>query len=70
MELITAFDNLGFFSLFGLVVVIVVVIPNFVFAKKGRETKLDDIDTAGVMASFLEVVSRIGLTLALVLMRF
>ncbi|MCI8347842.1 MAG: hypothetical protein HFE74_00195 [Firmicutes bacterium] len=70
MELITAFDNLGFFSLFGLVVVIVVVIPNFVFAKKGRETKLDDIDTAGVMASFLEVVSRIGLTLALILMRF
>ena len=59
---------MSFFSPLGLAAVIIVLIPNFVFAKKGQETRLDDVDTAGVMASFLEVVSRICLTLALVLM--
>lgn len=63
------FESMKFFSLYGLAAVIIVIIPNFAFAKKGRETRLDDVDTAGVMASFLEVVSRICLTLALVLMR-
>ena len=69
MSLLMGFESMKFFSLYGLAAVIIVIIPNFAFAKKGRETRLDDVDTAGVMASFLEVVSRICLTLALVLMR-
>lgn len=67
MTLLAGFENMKFFSPYGLAAAVIILIPNFAFAKKGRETRLDDVDTAGVTASFLEVVSRICLTLALIL---
>lgn len=66
MGVLIEFENMKFFSLLGLAAALIVVIPNFAFAKRGRETRLDDVDTAGVLASFLEVVSRLCLTLALI----
>lgn len=70
MKLITAFGSMRFFSAFGLLSAVVILLPNFVFAKKKHQARLEDIDTAGTMVSFLEVISRIFLTLSLILMKF
>ena len=67
MNLLIQWESMEFFSWIGIFAVRIIIIPNFAFAKKGRQTRLDDVDTAGYFASFLEVVSRICLTLALIL---
>ncbi len=70
MEALITFEGLKFFSLWGLIVCIIIILPNFTFAKKGQATKLDDIDTASTKICFLEVFSRLGLTVCLIALRF
>ena len=70
MALLDGFDGLKFFSLYGLLAAVIIVIPNFIFAKKGQETRPDDLDNAGAKVSMIEFLSRIALTIVLVCMRF
>lgn len=70
MALLNGFEGMKFFSLYGLLAVFIVVIPNFAFAKKGQETRPDDVDTAGAGISALELVSRLVINIVLVCMRF
>lgn len=70
MALLDGFDGLKFFSLYGLIAAVIVVIPNFIFAKKGQDTRPDDLDNAGARVCTIELISRIALSIVLVCMRF
>lgn len=65
-----AFSEMKFFSVYGLIAVLIIVIPNFIFAKKGQNDRPDDIANAGTANSFVEFLSRLALNIVLVAMRF
>lgn len=72
-QFIDAFFTLkgvSFFSLWGLLAAVIILLPNFTFAKKAADTKLDDIETASTTVCLWEVLSRISITLALIFMEF
>ena len=54
MALFNEFTNMHFFSLPGLIAVIVIIIPNLLFMKKAQATKPDDLETAGIKVSRME----------------
>ena len=70
MALFQNFTNGHFFSLYGLIAVILAVIPNFIFLKKAQSTKPDDIDTAGIKVVRMEFWGRFFLNIALALMGY
>lgn len=70
MALFDGFEGLKFFSLYGLIAAVIIVIPNFIFAKKGQATRPEDLDTAGAGVCTLELLSRTVLSIVLVCMRF
>lgn len=65
-----SFKGLTFFSLLGLAASVVILLPNFLFAKKAAATKLDDIETASEAVCLWEVLSRITITATLIFMEF
>lgn len=70
MALFNEFTNMHFFSLPGLIAVIVIVIPNLLFMKKAQATKPDDLETAGIKVSRMEFWSRLMLNFVLPLMGY
>ena len=67
------FDNFSkghFFSPYGLVAVIIVVIPNLLFMKKASKTRPDDIDTASIKVVRMEFWSRLFLNIILPLIGY
>ena len=70
MVLFDEFLKGHFFSLPGLIAVILIVIPNLLFMRKAQETKPDDLDTAGIKVSRMEFWSRFMLNIVLPLMGY
>ena len=70
MALFNEFTNMHFFSLPGLIAVIVIIIPNLLFMKKAQATKPDDLETAGIKVSRMEFWSRLMLNFVLPLMGY
>lgn len=70
MILLTALGDMHFFSLYGLIAVIIAIIPNLLFMKKAQSTRPTDINTPGAQVSFFEFSSRFLLNFALVLVEF
>jgi len=62
--------GVGFFSLPGLVAAFIILLPNFTFARKAAATKLDDIETASTTVCLWEVLSRISITIFLIVLEF
>lgn len=58
-----------FFSVYGLIGVILLLIPNFIFAKKGPNNRPDDLATCGATVCLVELLSRIALTIVLIVLR-
>lgn len=69
LEILFNFDQMKFFSVFGLAVVILSLLPNFVFAKKKHLGKTDDIDTCGAGVCLLQLVSGFLMNTALICVR-
>lgn len=69
MDTLFDFSAIRFFSVYGLLAVILSVLPNFFFARKEQKNRLDDVATCGVGICFLEFFSRIILTVVLVFIR-
>lgn len=69
IELLFDFDQMKFFSVFGLAVVILSLVPNFVFAKREHLGKTDDIDTCGAGVCLLQIVSGFLMNTALICVR-
>lgn len=63
-------EGVKFFSVWGLLAALIVLLPNFTFAKKAAATKLDDIETASTTVCLWEVLSRISITIFLIVLRF
>ncbi|MBR5740714.1 MAG: hypothetical protein IKX81_05380 [Firmicutes bacterium] len=70
MVLFDEFLRGHFFSLPGLIAVILIVIPNLLFMRKAQETKPDDLDTASIKVSRMEFWSRLMLNFALPLLGY
>ena len=70
MAIFEEFTNMHFFSLPGLIAVIVIIIPNLLFMKKAQATKPDDLETASIKVSRMEFWSRFMLNFALPLMGY
>ncbi len=70
MALFNEFTNMHFFSLPGLIAVILIVIPNLLFMRKAQETKPDDLETASLKVSRMEFWSRFMLNFVLPLMGY
>ena len=70
MALFQNFTNGHFFSLYGLIAVILIVIPNFIFLRKAQKYKPDDIETAGIKVVRMEFWGRFFLNIALVLLGY
>ena len=56
MDILLEFSQIKFFSLYGLIAAIVILIPNFAFAKKGQKNRPDDVDSCGAGICFLELL--------------
>ena len=69
MEGIFTLSGMKFFSIYGLVALILAFIPNIVFAKKTHQAKLDDIDTCGFAVCMIEMICHLILIGAIVLIR-
>ncbi len=69
MDILLEFSQIKFFSLYGLIAAIVILIPNFAFAKKGQKNRPDDVDSCGAGICFLELLSRAVLTIVLICIR-
>ncbi len=69
LEILFDFDQMKFFALFGVVAVILPLLPNFIFAKKEHLGKTDDIDTCGAGVCFLQIVSGFLASAALICVR-
>ena len=70
MALFEEFTRGHFFSLEGLIAVILIIIPNLLFMRKAQATKPDDIDTASIKVSRMEFWSRFMLNIVLPLMGY
>ena len=70
LAIFNEFTNMTFFSWYGLIAVIVIIIPNLLCMKKANLTKPDDVDTAGVKVCKMEFWSRFMLTFVLPLMEY
>ena len=70
MALFNEFTNMHFFSLPGLIAVILIIIPNLLFMRKAQETKPDDLETASLKVSRMEFWSRFMLNFVLPLMGY
>ncbi len=70
MAIFEEFTNMHFFSLPGLIAVIVIIIPNLLFMKKAQATKPDDLETASIKVSRMEFWSRFMLNFVLPLMGY
>jgi len=70
MDLFMSFSEMEFFCLWGLAASIIVVIPNFFFAKSAKDTRVDDMDTAPKWICRFEVISRWLLPIVLTAMKF
>lgn len=69
MEGILTFTGMKFFSLYGLIALVLAFIPNIVFAKKTHQAKLDDLDTCGFAVCLLEMIFRFVMAAALLFVR-
>lgn len=63
------FTLVRFFSLFGVLAVLLPLVPNFVFAKKEHVGKTDDIDTCSAGVCMLQLVTGFVTGAALIFMR-
>ena len=70
MALFDNFTNMHFFSLPGLIAVILIIIPNLLFMRKAQATKPDDLETASLKVSRMEFWSRFMLNFVLPLMGY
>ena len=70
MAIFEEFTNMHFFSLPGLIAVIVIIIPNLLFMKKAQATKPDDLETASIKVSRMEFWSRFMLNFVLPFMGY
>ena len=70
LRIFTEAANMHFFSLPGLIAVIVIIIPNLLFMRKAQATKPDDLETASIKVSRMEFWSRFMLNLVLPLMGY
>lgn len=69
METLFDFSAIGFFSVYGLAAMVLVLIPNFIFAKKEQKSRPDDVASAGAGICMLELLSRAAITIASVFVR-
>lgn len=69
MLAIFQFSALKFFSLFGLIASILVLIPNFAYVKIGHQGRTNDVATCGAGVCMLELTTRGLLTVLLILLR-
>lgn len=69
MEGIFTLTGMKFFSVYGLIALILAFIPNIVFAKKTHQAKLDDLDTCGFAVCMLEMIFHLIMAGALLLIR-
>ncbi len=69
MEGIFTLTGMKFFSVYGLIALILAFVPNIVFSKKTHQAKLDDIDTCGFAVCMVEMISRIIMVGALIFIR-
>lgn len=69
MDTLFDFSAIRFFSVYGLAAVILSVVPNFFFASREQNERLDDVDTCGAGICFMEFFSRIILTVVLIFVR-
>ena len=70
MRIFTEAAQMHFFSLPGLIAVILIIIPNLLFMRKAQETKPDDLETASLKVSRMEFWSRFMLNFVLPLMGY
>lgn len=59
MEELLSFAGMKFFSIYGLIAMLLVFIPNIVFSKKEHQAKVNDVDTCGFGICFTEMIARL-----------
>ena len=59
MEGLFTFSGMKFFSIYGLIALLLAFIPNLVFAKKTHQAKLDDVETCGFAVCVMEMIFRL-----------
>lgn len=64
-----SFAGMKFFSIYGLIALILIFIPNLVFAKKEHQAKVDDIDTCDFWVCFIEMIARLAMIATMILLR-
>lgn len=69
MEVLFSFAGMKFFSVYGLAALLLVFIPNLVFARKEHQARMDDIDTCSFWVCFTEMISRLVMIGAAILLR-
>lgn len=69
MNTLFAFSEMHFFSVYGLIAAVAVLIPNFIFAKKEQKERPDDVAQCGAGICMLELLCRLGITVTVVFIR-
>ncbi len=69
MEELFTFSGMKFFSIYGLIALLLAFIPNLVFAKKTHQAKLDDVETCGFAVCVMEIIFRLLMVGALLFIR-
>lgn len=68
--LMTNHNSMTFFTIYGLAVIILSIIPNIIFLPRAKDTRPDDIETAGMAVNLVEFWARVALTLMFIFMEF